>query len=322
MRPILRAGDTVRVIAPSFSGKLIKDNVWDLAVERLEKLGLKVTFGKYVKEIDIMESSSIEHRLGDLHNAFADKNVKGIICAMGGYNSNFLLNGIDWELIKSNPKFFGGMSDITVLNNAIYTMTGLESYQTLNFRNFGQKIGFEYSLDYFKKMAFANSEVGVMPSNEWSDDKWTKNQDKRKFIKNKGWWILNEGKMEGTVLGGNLCSLNLLQGTKYMPEIADKVLFIEDDSMSTAGEFSRNLQSLFMLKGAERVKGVVFGRFQKKTKISEKQLRMIVGDIPQLKNKPMVANVDFGHTDPKITWVVGGETTVEVRKGNCKLILK
>ena len=179
----------------------------------------------------------MEHRLEDLHEAFADKQVKGIICAIGGYNSNFLLDIIDWNLIRTNPKFFGGMSDITVLCNAIYSMTGIETYQIPNFRNFGQKLGFEYSLEYFKKVAMSDDAVEVLPSSEWSDDKWAKNQEKRKFIKNEGWWILNERAVDGVVVGGNLCSLNLLQGTKYMPEVKGKILFIEDDSMSTAGEF-------------------------------------------------------------------------------------
>ena len=256
MRCLLNAGDEIRVIAPSYSGKMIPDAVWNLATKRLNDLGFKVTFGKYVKEMDLMESSSIEHRLEDLHEAFADKKVNGIMCAIGGYNSNFLLDSIDWQLIKDNPKFIGGMSDITVLCNAIYAMTGMETYQMPNFRNFGQKLGFEYSDEYFKKVAIGNKAVEVLPANDWSDDKWTKNQEKRKFIKNEGWWVLNEGRVRGIAIGGNLCSLNLLQGTKYMPDLKEKIIFIEDDSMSTVGEFSRNLRSLMHVDGAAGVRGV------------------------------------------------------------------
>lgn len=322
MKNILKPGDEVRIIAPSFSGKMIPDGVWNLAIERLEIIGLKVSFGKYVKEMDLMESSSVEHKLEDLHEAFADKNVKGIICALGGYNSNFLLDRIDWELIGKNPKFFGGMSDITVLCNAIYKMTGVETYQIPNFRNFGQKHGFEYTVEYFKKMAMANSEVPVLPSEKWSDDKWTKNQEKRKFIHNNGWWRLSDGRVVGKVVGGNLCSLNLLQGTKYMPIIGEKILFIEDDSMSTAGEFSRNLRSLMCIDGAKEIIGLVLGRFQKKTEMSRKKLELIVAQIPELDGKPVLANVDFGHTDPKISWCVGGEADLEVEDCGAKLILK
>lgn len=306
MRYLLKPGDEVRVIAPSYSGKMIPEPVWELAIDRLDALGFRVSFGKYVKELDLMESSTIEHRLEDLHDAFGDKNINGIICAIGGYNSNFLLDKVNWNLIKNNPKFFGGMSDITVLCNAIYAMTGIETYQIPNFRNFGQKIGIEYTLDYFKKVVMQDEEIELLPAEIWSDDRWTKNQEKRKFIKNEGWWVFRDGEVEGVSIGGNLCSLNLLQGTKYMPDLRNKVLFIEDDSMSTPGEFSRNLRSLMQVDGANMIKGLVLGRFQKKTKMQRKQLEMIVGDIDELNDKPVIANVDFGHTDPKISWVVGG----------------
>lgn len=321
MRNLLGIGDEVRVISPSYSGTLIPEDVWQLAITRLNDLGLKVTFGKHFKEVDLMESSSIKSRLEDLHDAFADSNVKGILCAIGGYNSNFLLDQIDWKLIKDNPKFFGGMSDITVLGNAIYAMTGMTSYQTPNFRNFGQKLGFDYSLNGFTKMAMSNKEVEIRPAKVWSDDKWTKNQDKRKFIKNEGWWLIKEGTAKGMTIGGNLCSLNLLQGTKYLPEVKGKLLFIEDDDLSTAGEFSRNLRSLFHLPGAVDVAGLVLGRFQKKTNLSREQLELIIADIPELTGKPILANVDFGHTDPKITWMIGGEAKVEVKSGHGSLVL-
>ncbi len=176
--------------------------------------------------------------------------------------------------------------------------------------------------EYFKKMAMANSEVPVLPSEKWSDDKWTKNQEKRKFIHNNGWWRLSDGRVVGKVVGGNLCSLNLLQGTKYMPIIGEKILFIEDDSMSTAGEFSRNLRSLMCIDGAKEIIGLVLGRFQKKTEMSRKKLELIVAQIPELDGKPVLANVDFGHTDPKISWCVGGEADLEVEDCGAKLILK
>ena len=73
------------------------------------------------------------------------------------------------------------------------------------------------------------------------------------------------------------------------------------------------------VNGASDIKGLVLGRFQKKTKISRRQLEMIVRDIPELLNKPILANIDFGHTDPKITWVVGGG--VEIKKNPTEIRL-
>ena len=309
------------MVAPSYSMQLVPKKILEVAAKRFEDMGLRVSFGKNTGKKDILESSSIDDRLEDLNEAFIDKEVRGIICAIGGYNSNFLLDRIDWDILKSNPKFFGGFSDITVLNNAIYKMTGMVTYQMPNFRNFGQKKYFDYTLDYFKKVAFNSNPFILTESEYWSDDKWTKNQEKRKLIKNDGWWLINEGEARGNIVGGNLCSLNLLQGTKYMPEIEGKILFIEDDAMSTAGEFSRNLRSLVHVSGVGEIKALVLGRFQKKTKMNRAKLEMIIGDIPELRNKPVLANIDFGHTDPKITWMVGGKAEMEAVKGKSKLIL-
>ena len=76
--------------------------------------------------------------------------------------------------------------------------------------------------------------------------------------------IIQEGTCEGTIMGGNLCTLNLLQETPYMPDIRNKVLFLEDDNIMGdyfCYEFDRNLESLLQIEGADTIKGIVFGRF-------------------------------------------------------------
>lgn len=318
----LKRGDEIRIITPSFSMAKWPKNVLNLAKKRFEKMGLAVSFGKHVNEFDEFESSSVESRLEDLMEAFNDKGVKAIICAVGGYNSNFLLEGIDWKAIKNNPKIFCGMSDITVLSNAILKKTGLVTYSGPSFRNFGQQKYFDFTWNYFMKIMFDEKAISVGISEFWSDDKWSKNQDKRKLIKNTGWWIINEGKAGGKVIGGNLCSLNLLQGTEYMPSLEGSLLMIEDDSMSTVGEFSRNWRSLMFLPDFNEVRGIVFGRFQKKTKMTKKLLTLLVKRLPELNNIPIVGNVDFGHTDPKITFPIGGWVEVVASEDFSQIVIK
>lgn len=316
----LKFGDLVRVISPSYTYKKISKEQEVIAIDRFEKLGLKISFGCHVGEEDELESSSVSGRLEDLHEAFADKNVKMIIASSGGYNCNFLLNKINWALIKNNHKIFIGMSDITVLSNAIYKMTGLVTYSGPNFRNFGQKKYFDYTLDYFIKALVSDEDIKVVPSAKWSDDCWQKDQNKRKLVANNGWWILSEGKGEGVSLGGNLCSFNLLQGTRYMPSIKNSILMIEDDDISTVGEFSRNFQSLVHLGDFEKVRGVVFGRFQKKTEMKRELLEKIVSDSICNINMPVIANVDFGHTDPKITFPIGGLIRIDSDKSELVIL--
>src|SRR5438477_2420127 len=96
----LTVGDEVRVVAPAMSLKIVSKVNIDYAIQVLESLGLKVTFGKHVNEEDMFHSSSIQSRLVDFHEAFQDNKVKAILAVIGGSNSNQLLKYIDYELIK------------------------------------------------------------------------------------------------------------------------------------------------------------------------------------------------------------------------------
>ena len=113
------------MISPSCSLSIVSNENRKLAIKRLTDMGFQVTFSKYADEIDRFASSSISSRIQDLHEAFRDSNVKAILTTLGGYNSNGLLKHLDYDLIRENPKFFCGYSDITALNNAIYAKQGL-----------------------------------------------------------------------------------------------------------------------------------------------------------------------------------------------------
>ena len=320
----LKAGDEVRVIAPARSMSLISKESREIANKRFADMGLKLTFGKHIEESDDFVSSSIESRIKDLHEAFSDKNVKAISTVIGGFNSNQLLKYIDWDLIKNNPKILCGFSDITALNNAILAKAGLVSYSGPHYSTFGQELYFDYTLEYFKKCLLLEEPFEIKPSDSWTDDKWYMNQKERNPIKNGGWLVINEGEAQGTILGANLCTFNLLQGTEYFPEFPkNTILFIEDDEMSNAVTFDRDLQSTIHQPGFENVKGVVIGRFQKVSQITNDLLIQIIKTKKELNNLPVIAGVDFGHTSPMITFPVGGEVSLEAKDGKVKLeILK
>ncbi len=319
----LKAEDEVRVIAPSRSMGIITKESREIANKRFANLGLRLSFGKHIEEIDEFVSSSIKSRVEDIHDAFSDKNVKSVITVIGGFNCNQLFRYLDWDLIKKNPKIFCGFSDITALNNAIFTKTGLVSYSGPHYSSFGQELYFDYALEYFKKCLFLDQPFEIKASEQWSDDVWYKDQKNRNLIKNNGFLVINEGKGRGTILGANLCTFNLLQGTEYFPDLKDSILFIEDDEEALPHHFDRDLQSLIHLPNFKEVKGIVIGRFQKASGMEVEFLTKIIKTKKELDNLPVIANVDFGHTDPKITFPVGGEASLEVESGNVKLeILK
>lgn len=306
----LKQGDEIRIIAPARSLAIIGEETRQVANGRFKEIGLKLSFGKHVEEIDNLDSSSIASRLEDLHDAFADPNVKGILTVIGGFNSNQLLRSIDWNIIRNNPKVFCGFSDITALNNAILAKTGLVTYSGVHYSNFGMKLYFDYSLNYFKRCLISTESFEVLPVNEWTDDLWFIDQENRHPVRNEGWWVINTGQAEGNIRGGNLCTLNLLQGTEFMPDLKDSILFIEDDAESLPHHFDRDLISLIQQPGFERVRAVVIGRFEVESKMSQELLTELISTKQELKQLPVIANVDFGHTNQLITYPIGGEVEI------------
>lgn len=307
----LRIGDEIRIVAPSLSLSLLSKENIKLATEKIESLGLKVSFGKNVFETDEFGSSSIASRVVDLHETFADKNVKMILPVIGGFNCNQLLKYLDYDLIRNNPKLLGGYSDTTALQNGIYARAGLVTFQSPAFSMFSKQKNNDYSINYFKKCFFESAQYQIKNSENWDDSQWYKDQNNYDLYKNTGYWVLQPGEARGKIIGGNLCTLNLLQGTEFMPKFEENtILFVEDDHEIKAGNFDRDLVSLIQQPGFENVRGLVIGRFQKESKINKETLTKIISTKNELKNIPVIANVDFGHTYPAFSFPIGGDCEI------------
>jgi len=320
--PKLKIGDEIRIVAPARSLKILSVETVQIATQKLESLGFKVTFGKNVANSDSNFSSSIEDRVSDLHEAFLDKNVKAILTVIGGYNSNQILDYLDFEIIKNNPKIICGYSDITALNTAIYTQSGLITYLGPHYSSFGMKYGFDYSIDYFKKALMIEGPFEINSSESWKDDLWFIDQEKREFIKNNPMYSINEGNAEGILVGGNISTFNLLCGTKYFPDLTDKILMLEAHSEVKEPHFDRLLQQLIQQPNFPKIKGLIIGMFQKDSQIDPEKLERIVKSKQELKLIPVIAGVNFGHITPIITLPIGGEIKIVVSKEGCKIVLQ
>lgn len=314
--PKLQAGDEIRVIAPARSLSLLSEENINLAKQHLEQQWFTVSFSQHCRETDMFMSSSIESRVEDLHEAFQDTNVKAMFTVIWGFNSNQILDYIDYELIKNNPKILCWYSDITALSNAITAKTGVVTYSGLHFSTRAMQQGFEFNLDYFQQCLMNNDSFFVESSKQWSHDAWYKDQDNRNFEENIWFVAIQEGDAEGKIFGGNLCTFNLLQGTEFMPDISDSILFLEDDDQAGnlfSMEFDRNLQSLIHQPNFDKVKGIVIGRFPKNIDMTIEKLRYIINTKKELQHIPIFANADFGHTNPMITFPIGGTAQISVR---------
>ncbi|WP_445220503.1 S66 peptidase family protein [Bradyrhizobium sp. Pa8] len=317
--PRLVQGAGLRVVAPSRSLSFIIPSVKDRATQLLRSYGMRVSFGRHAAEMDSFQSSSVAARVSDLHEAFLDESVTVILTAIGGYNASQLLRHIDFKLIERNPKVLCGFSDTTTLTNAILARTGLVTYSGPHFSTWGMKDGLAFIAESFQRCCMRSEPFELTPSHTWSDDEWYIDQEKRKWMPNEGYWVLNPGIAHGRLVGGHCRSLNALQGSDYWPSLLGSILCLEDTADTTPRQFDRQLQSLILQRDFEGVRGVLIGRFQVASGMSKSTLRAIVADKPELQSIPVVANVDFGHTTPVVTLPIGGEARIEAKVGTPRI---
>lgn len=291
----LNPGDEIRVIAPSRSLSVIRPMVYDGAVGYWKERGHHVTFARRSRELEDFMSPSIAAKVDDIHEAFADPKVKMIISCIGGFNCNSILPHLDYDLIARNPKILCGYSDVTALLNAVHAKTGLVAYHGPHFSTFGLDKDRDYTWKAFVDALSQSGPVQLTPSAAGE------------------YMALQPGLCEGPIVGGNLCTLNLLQGTPYMPDLRGKVLFLEDDNIMGeyfCFEFARNLASLLQCEGAQEVAGMVFGRFEESCGMTADVMRRIIRNVVP-ENIPVIFGADFGHVFPMITFPIGGRVCVE-----------
>ncbi len=282
-----------------------------LIERRFAELGLMITFGEHVDERDVFDSSAIASRVADLHAAFADPEVRGVLTVIGGFNSNELLPHLDWELIAAHPKVFCGYSDITALQNAMLARAGLVTYSGPHWSTFGMRDHLDQTLIWFRQALLDDQPYAIRPADRWTDDLWFLDQDARTPHPSPGWWAWQPGTATGRLVGGNLCTFNLLQGTTYRPSLAGAVLAVEDDELTNPVDFARNLTSVLQLPDAAELAGLLIGRFQRASGIDRTVLGRILERQPVLAGIPVLADVDFGHTSPLATLPIGGEVVLE-----------
>ena len=314
----LMKGDTIAIISPSAGLAAIFPHRLDNAIKFLESEGYKVKEFPCARKINGWESAPAEERAQDIMGAFLDKEVKAIICSIGGNTINKTLKYLDFKRIKENPKIFIGYSDISVLHYALYKKCGFSTfYGPCAMTQFGEyPIPLEYTLKYFSK-AVVEGQIGVVKASEkWTDEilDWSQKKDlerARELKKNEGFEWLREGKSEGEIIGGCLPSICNLLGTEYWPDHNNKILFIEipEAQQFDKGEPLAEVDSLLCnleLAGIfKQINGLIIGRPFRYGDEEKEKFKEIILDNTKDYNFPILYGVDVGHTDPQITIPLG-----------------
>src|SRR5271163_2543361 len=164
LRPrVLKPGNTVGVIAPSTA--VFDPDTLAAAERTMRHFSLKLKWGKYIRQRSDYQAS-VRERVEDLHSMFRDPAIDAVFAIRGGYGSEHLLDSIDYDLIRANPKIFLGFSDITALHLAIQRKAGL-----VTFHGPVALSGFnDFTQGYFKKALFETKPIGRVGNPVESND--------------------------------------------------------------------------------------------------------------------------------------------------------
>lgn len=318
---------TIGIVSPSSPAASIFKKRFNRGLKSLQNLGFKIKLGKHVTNKFGYMSGSPEERAADINSMFLDKDVDAIFTTIGGYNSNQLLDLLDYEAIKRNPKIFVGYSDTTALLLGIYKKTNLVTFHgPAVMTQFGEfpKV-FEYTVENMKRVICSNKpEIILKASDMWTGEHpdWSKfDSMPRRLVENKGWKFLKDGEAYGNLIGGNLQTIQILIGTKYFPSFKNSIFFWEETEASTA-EVDRTLNHFRHVGIFDEIKGMIVGRIDSDLKISDKEygLNKIILDVTKEYDFPIITEVDFGHTDPMLTLPIG--INCRINSSNKSLILK
>jgi muramoyltetrapeptide carboxypeptidase len=289
----LEKGDTVAVIAPASPPN--KENL-KRGLKFLEELGLNYKLGKSLYAEFGYLAGNDQERLADLQEMFIDDEVKGIICAGGGYGTARIASAIDYETIKKNPKIFWGYSDITFLHTAIRQQTGLVTFHgPMLASDIGKEDADQISKDTFQQL-FAPTDLNYSSEVSQIEE-------------------LVPGSAKGSLVGGNLSLLSSSMGTQHEIDTEGKILLIEDINEEPRA-VDRMLNQLHMAGKLQGAAGIIVGDFNNCVPERELSLTLeeVIGHYIKLAGRPALKGFKMGHCSPHIAVPLGATASINTKE--------
>src|SRR5713226_5380319 len=298
--PALLPGDTVGIVAPASN---IQRGLLEKGCATLRSLGYKPFYLDSIFDKDLYFAGSIERRVGELEEMFRRDEVRAILCARGGYGSNYLLSGLDVKGIAAHPKIFIGYSDISTLLTYITDSTGLVTFH-------GPMVTKDFAVaDGLDLASWRAALTGV--------SKWHLDSGADSGVK-----PLVEGEGEGILYGGCLSMIAASLGTPCEVRTADTILFMEDVATKPY-QIDRMLMQLKLAGKLAGVRGIVLGEMldcvqtkQDQDYTLEEVVVRLVGDL----GVPVAYGLRSGHVSRKnVTLPLGVRASLKVGKQEVSL---
>jgi len=286
--PLLQPNQTVGVIAPASP---INQPEIEQGLKLLESFPFKIRLGRHLFDHLNYLAGRDQDRVSDLHQMFSDPDIKAIFCARGGYGSARLLNNIDFDLIRKNPKIIVGFSDLTALLIATYKKSGLITFH-------GPTLS-----DLSKNKNWQNLSRLITTS-------------RRPQIFFKQGRIINKGRARGILLGGNLSTICSLLETPFLPSFEGVILFLEEKGESPY-RLDRMLTHLLLSGRLDRLSALAIGQI---VDCGEKELVFnLLKERLRGLDIPVVVGLPIGHGVENISLPLGLPAILETERMLLKL---
>jgi muramoyltetrapeptide carboxypeptidase len=297
--PALRPGDKVGIVAPASN---VKRNELEAGCEGLRRAGYVPFYFDSILEQDLYFAGSEERRARELEDMFTREDVHAIVCARGGYGSNYLLEALDWNKIQEHPKIFVGYSDLTALLTYLRDALGLITFH-------GPMVAKDWA--HPDGVDLSSWQAALGGASPWEPN----------LGAGSGATGLIDGTAEGILYGGCLSILVASLGTPYEIRTEGTILFLEDVAAKPF-QIDRMLIQLKLAGKLTGVRGIVFGEMRDciQTVNQGYTLQEVVLRMVREFGIPVAYGVRSGHvTSGNITLPLGVRSELKVRGGQVNL---
>jgi muramoyltetrapeptide carboxypeptidase len=304
----LKKGDTIAIVSP---GSYITEQEKEESINNIRELGFNVIYSDRLMQKNGYFSATDKERAADLNEMFKRNDVKGIICARGGYGCARILPYLDYDLIENNPKPLIGFSDVTALHYAIYKNCNLVTFHG------------PVSISTFSKFSVKNFEDVLMNPTFELD---LMNSETDNNYNPYGITVISGGTAEGKLIGGNLTLAVSLIGTEYDIDYSGKIIFLEE-FLEEPYRIDRMLTQMIQAGKFDDAKGIALGVFKlcesDKTNpsfSSSYTLMEVLKDRLGNLGIPVIYGLSFGHVVDKFTLPLGINAELNTNNQELKLL--
>lgn len=300
----LRKGEVIGIISPASSVE--DETLISRGIKYIEGLGYRVEMGKNFGKKRGYIAGTDKERVEDIRQMFGDKNIRAIFCSRGGYGAFRLLDKIDYQFIRKNPKIFVGFSEITSLQMAFLTKANLVTFSgPMVASHFSNEIS-TFTEEYFWRILTSKGR----PEKIILSDKQINSDTKI-------------DKASGRIIGGNLAVFSAMIGSGYLPELKDNILLLEEIS-EPPYKIDRMLNQLRLHKVFKKLNGIILGIFidceETDKKKSSLTLEEVFNDYFNELKIPVIRSFPYGHSKKILTLPMGINVNLNIKKGRIEFL--